>query len=368
MPYKNDNLEELFQNAANDYPLRTDNSNWDSVSAKLQPSVTNVATGKNTGLLKYAALLFFLLGGSLLYFKFKPADISSDRKKENTTAVNSQKQTLIQLGKSDDQTVKGKSDFTLKNLNSTSEKYGISISRNNFSISKNSNHPADALSNNLDKNYPSIQKNSNRDNSIENLNQQIANNFTGNNKTENVAPNQNINQSAADSKSSKKSNNVVKFNPTISRLYGTLYASPVFSMVKFQKISKPGYKIGIAIGYRINNRFSIELGLQREHINYYTDGKYFDKSGLRLKDAVSLENVTARSKLTSVPVTLKYNFASKKNSHFFAATGINVVVLTHTENYEYLVSKNGNENDLDPELWFSNKSKIFYFYQCKCRV
>lgn len=100
------------------------------------------------------------------------------------------------------------------------------------------------------------------------------------------------------------------------KLYGSLYGGPQFSMVKFQQINKPGYKIGISLGYRINNRFSVELGLQRERLNFYSDGKHIDTSMLRLKANTAIENVNASSKITSVPIALKYNFSSKRTGHF----------------------------------------------------
>lgn len=100
------------------------------------------------------------------------------------------------------------------------------------------------------------------------------------------------------------------------------------------------------LGYSINERFDIEIGLQRERINFYSDGKYFDRNALPIKsDDAVLDNVNGRSKITNVPVTLKYNFASKKIGHFYTAAGINVVQITHTEVYDYIVSKNGTERD-----------------------
>jgi hypothetical protein len=140
-------------------------------------------------------------------------------------------------------------------------------------------------------------------------------------------------------------------------------------MVKFQKIDKPGYKLGIALGYSINDRFDVEIGLQREHINFYSDGKYFERNALPIKsDDAILSNVDGHSKITSVPVTLKYNFASKKIGHFYTAAGINIVQITHTEVYDYIVSKNGTERDHSKKVQFCIRSKISYRDNRKCRV
>ena len=58
------NLDELFQKAAEEYPLKTNNRNWDIVAAKLQTSRT-VLLNRKSRKWQYAFLLLLLLGGSL---------------------------------------------------------------------------------------------------------------------------------------------------------------------------------------------------------------------------------------------------------------------------------------------------------------
>lgn len=205
-----------------------------------------------------------------------------------------------------------------------------------------------------------LQLNSNLNTSLQNTGQPAKlNSLSVTGKNPNIANNQNVITNTSNSISSKKAKQPIKLQPVSSKFFGTLYAAPEFSMIKFQHISKPGYKIGVALGYRISNRFDVELGVQREHIHFYTDGKYFDKSALRLKGTASLESVNGSSKLTSVPVTIKYNFSLKSTGHFFTSVGANVVLLTHTENYEYVVSKNGVENNLNRSFGSVTSPKYF---------
>ena len=62
-------------------------------------------------------------------------------------------------------------------------------------------------------------------------------------------------------------------------------------------------------------------------------------------DRTVLNNVDGSSKITNIPVTLKYNLTSKRSAHFYTAVGINLLQITHTEVYDYIVSKNGTERD-----------------------
>ena len=60
------NLDALFQKAAEEYPLKTNNKNWDIVAAKLHTSPTASSTKKSKKW-QYAALLLLLfLGGSIV--------------------------------------------------------------------------------------------------------------------------------------------------------------------------------------------------------------------------------------------------------------------------------------------------------------
>jgi hypothetical protein len=342
MPYKNDNLEELFQNAAGDYPLKTNNSNWDSVASKLNNTTTGKTSAKNYKSLTYAIFTFLLLSGSLIIyrFQFKPQSLANKETKgssakkiannSNTTqipkhsTINSQvnvSSTVKDAGSINSNKIIGEQDIAQKNYTYASN----SVENKNLTRQKSlSNNTLNDIATNS-----SINTKNDQSIKIENANTNSA--ITKNNTF------------IADKSVSIKQS--VKFRPGASRFYGTLYGGPEFSMVKFQHLANSGYQLGVSLGYRVSNRFDVEIGLQREYINYYTNGKYFQKSGLKLQEAVALENVDGKSKITSVPITLKYNFQSHNYGHFYAAVGFDGILLTHTEGYKYVISKNGDEND-----------------------
>src|SRR5215217_6482334 len=66
MQHINDDMDELFRRAADDYPLKTDNANWDVVAKKLlvEQPVSNKSSKNNY---KYLLLLLLLIPLGLLY-------------------------------------------------------------------------------------------------------------------------------------------------------------------------------------------------------------------------------------------------------------------------------------------------------------
>jgi hypothetical protein len=345
MPYQDDNLSKLFQKAANDYPLKTDNSDWDSVAAKLNDPATKTIAGINSRIVKYTAIIVLLFGGitlSLYKLQFKVSDIKTKQKIISDISINKNEGSIsksFELPKSISapRSAKSESGFGLKNSNSVIKESALKTGTNHKTLENTVNVGTKMSLNNSINTQSISQENS------EQKYQPIE--APADNKTGDVPGGQISYNNQEKERSLRAGKTVVKYKRPPSKFYGTIYGSPVFSMVKFQQLVKPGYKIGVGLGYKFSDRFSVELGVQRERINYYTNGKYFDKSGFKIKDPKSLESVNGSNKLTSVPITVKYDFLSRGMDHFYATCGINAITITHTEDYDYVVSKNGILNE-----------------------
>jgi hypothetical protein len=354
MSYKNDDLNELFQKAAKDYPLKTDSSDWQNVHIKLRDP-SNKAISKNK-LLKYALLFFLLVGSTIIFYTY---NIPETPQKQQTIHPGVSKQDPVVLNESG---------------NAESLKTATSSTPEIINPTKNISHKRLASF----QNQCQANNNSNPDNTEEIIAEQSktgqilpADNAV--NSTKSIHNVQIINKvpenkltatysSQADESRNRNSEKAKRQHISLKssyRLYGSLFGGIEFSTVKFQHIDKPGYRIGAALGYRINKRLNVEIGLQRDQINFYSDGKYIDTSMLKIKPKFSIEDVTASSKLTSVPVTLRYNFLSKGKGHFFATASVNAVVITHYEEYEYSVSKNGVEGNLSKSYSSITSPKYF---------
>lgn len=135
------------------------------------------------------------------------------------------------------------------------------------------------------------------------------------------------------SKKNKTENNEVKRNTHY--FYIDAMAAPDLSMVKFQRISGAGSSFGILAGYRINKRWHVETGAFLEKKLYYTEGKYFDKSKLSAYlQNVKMLSVDGNCRMITVPLNIRYNVFAGQNSNWFVAGGMASYFMSR-EYYDY---------------------------------
>lgn len=336
MLYNNDDFEKLFRKAAKGYPLKTDSANWDNLAAKLEAS-KKTAAKKNRRKYSLVALLLVFITGSLLIYKFN-TPINSNNTEEVVRSASASSPVIKPSVKHETQN--REANVTAKEMVVVTQavhtikqmlpgEINIVERNTNKDISRLFNESFKTITN---RNLPGIIYNQNlvplqSANNAEAIQEEDLKKETGS-------------EMAADEADNTAGSKHIQLKPQ-KRIYGIAYGGPELTSVKFQRASSPGYRLGVALGYKINNRFNIEVGLQRERLDFYSDGKYIDTTLLRIKKDNSVEKAYGSSKVTSVPLRLKYNFWQKKNSHFFIGAGVNAVIITHSERYNYAVSKNG---------------------------
>jgi hypothetical protein len=104
--------------------------------------------------------------------------------------------------------------------------------------------------------------------------------------------------------------------------------------VKFQKITNMGSDYGIILGYQLNKKLSIETGLINEKKYYYSDGEYFSTKNISLPANSEITKVDGNCRMFEIPVVLKYNLSHFKNGQWFATTGFTSYFM-RKEDYEY---------------------------------
>lgn len=371
----NNNLDELFQKAAKEYPLKTDNKNWDIVAAKLHTTPVSLVTKKSRKL-QYTVLLLLLFAGS--FFMVKNLNKNQPYLNANGQNAVSQKSSGINLKNNPAKTHEKNSSVQISHNNNLSSKnlaqaektikdYKHPANTKIYSQNKETlNTTTDLLSTTTNVTRPIQQPaitvaplfdNSNIKTDIKtNITTPLKNIFASEATNKKIV--QNSKQVNKPATADNKKNEHITLRPQPKTFYGTLFFSPDFSTVKFQRINKPGYTIGVALGYKINNRISAELGLQRLHTNFYSDAKYVDKSNLKLKRTTVLEAVNGNNKLTQVPVAIRFNLL-KNNDHFFATGGTTVALITHKEKYNYSVTKNGSPDNISRKFNALTGTKFF---------
>lgn len=362
MPYKNDDLERLFRKAAKNYPLKTDNSDWDDLASKLNSSAKDSIRTRNKKI-GYAALVVLCAAGSIMLYKLQFNSNNIEKQaglQQEATKQNPGQHKPVMLPKPDEHSTAAikkiyfnPKDLVLPKTNTASIKITGQLKGNGSETNDNilKIMPPASINSGNEINLGNLIISADKQMVDDVTNTHVKEKLQGSDAAKKLVENTNKEDEVANIKE-------VRLKKAY-RIYGTFYGGPQFSIVKFQHVSNPGYRLGVSLGYRINRRFSAELKLQREHINFYSNGTYIDTTLLSIRPNTSIKKANASSKITSVPIAVRYNFSSKGSGHFFVTAGVNAVIITHNEQYNYEVSKNGVERNFSRKYNSLKSPKYF---------
>jgi hypothetical protein len=141
-------------------------------------------------------------------------------------------------------------------------------------------------------------------------------------------------------------------------LYVGAITGPLFNEVKNQGLKKTGFSLGVIAGYRLKNRVALEAGLLFAKKPYYSAGQFFnaDKISGSMPQGMQILSLEGCNYAWEVPVKVKYDFFQRGNSSFFSSAGITSYIMTNEKN-DYLVSVNGVQQTMISS--YSNKSRSF---------
>lgn len=127
--------------------------------------------------------------------------------------------------------------------------------------------------------------------------------------------------------------------------YYGVSAGTELNQVKNQGMTKPGFTGSILAGLQINAKFSVETGIGISQKKYYSQGKYFKPDKGEMPTNMLVNSLTGTSTLIEIPVTAKYNFSKKKNT-FYGKAGLSTYVITKETN-KYQAVVNGQEQEIN---------------------
>lgn len=366
----NNDFDALFQRAAGEYPLKTDNKNWDVIANKLAaPSVLSNPKNKKW---QYAALILLLLSCTFLLvnslhktgadsFEKRSYEQLTQKDKSAVKATNSVAQTLQKSLQENSNSILAKEHFSSTKIS------GPTINEVAYTQSISTGQKTDDQIAQIQSSNTSIEEKiavylNARPTLLQSQNLKAATTkeYVSQEQPQHLDLNNNTTQNLL---TSNANNNIqksehIQLRRQTKTIYGTIYFAPGFSSIKFQKLSGPGYVAGISLGYHLDKRLSTEIGLQRMHTDFYSDGKYFDKSNSHLKPSYKIDALSGSNKLTEVPLTFRYKIL-KDNDHFYAGAGTNLALITHSERYQYSIRKNGGEKDVAKKYSSLTRTKFF---------
>ena len=380
MEHVNNDMDDLFRKAGDQYPLKTSGSDWDGVLGKLREesgSMTNEASGRNNR--RRWGWLFLLIPfalGSAIYF-------SSGHKKPNRDFAENTKNkvlpekdaAIIKPGTTNEKAGMGSSlpqkMETSENIKKkTDQKTGAGLSLNRAEAGRNSkagsaldagtsgSHktPADGAAAGVNRSTglkpaagsatplpgqnPSGLSNAPSEGIAESSGHPGETAAAGSVALAATTPTASAGSadavqknkiSAADSLSTKTkdsvSNTVVvkkeKSKAAVARgFYFGILAGPNWNTVKFQRLEQTGVDVGILVGYRFSKRIAVESGFILDKSYYYSKGEYFNPSKSGFPSNEKVQDVTGNCVMFEIPVTFRYDFSIGKNHGFFANAGL----------------------------------------------
>lgn len=133
-----------------------------------------------------------------------------------------------------------------------------------------------------------------------------------------------------------------------------LLAGPDLSNVKFSSAGKAGINLGLQVGYRFNQRWSVNTGIIYTKKYYEARGKDFTKPGWMQN--YDLQSIEGNCSMLDIPVNVRYNLTTTKN-RFFVSAGASTYLMDK-EYYDYYFIYNGEYKEYP---WKSDKNSNYVF-------
>jgi hypothetical protein len=150
-----------------------------------------------------------------------------------------------------------------------------------------------------------------------------------------------------------------KSQPSFKRkLFYSLVIGPDVSTVKFYKTSKVGYSLGLMLGYQISRKITIEAGALWDRKNYYAAGNYLDTSYFQLPSHSIVSKVNGYCDMIEIPLNVRYDLITRPGHSWFVSAGLSSYLMSKEDydvNYDrygvsYLKDYSYNNSSED---WFA---------------
>lgn len=348
MQFLNDDMDDLFRNAADHYPLKTDGGDWNTVMTKLQAAEALPPAGIHRPGGKYYRLLWLLLLTPLFFIAHLPRMAQQQQAGViNATDRSQQRVSTPELATAAPEK-KSVAGATITQIHP-------------YTINKQSWQPpateiAQQQGNSVEKQYTKKTKpeqgglsdttsfwlkSDNTVNAIagpDAMSDRAAVTRVVAEDTGRAAGAGMDTLPAVTTDSSVAAELVIKKpakgRDQIKGLYFGVVASPDISTVKGQRVARTGYGAGMIIGYRISKRVAVETGLFWDRKYYYSEGEYFDTKKLPYQPTWKIKDVNGWCRMFEVPLNVRYFFAGGKKNSWYASAGVSSYIMNR-ENYDY---------------------------------
>ncbi len=380
----NNDINNLFKRAAEEYPLKTGKGEWYKVEKNLRSKQIVIKTENGNNLVKrvglFALIIFFIISGIIVSYHTGVQQPSSNYKSESKPkSAEPKKQTVlsgkkVSTEKQDQFQLKQNEknpDIMSKKRNPTIKlqiKPEIVAKVGNYRINANNNsiylNSSNLSSTTLDQPYTASHY-------IETTfpTERILNVYKPDKLISNtIIFDQQKTQAflTLDAFDTNKKNNEYRNEPHkinmhlssfFQRFYVGVTGSAELSKVKNSGYTNPGNSFSLVTGYQLNGNLSFETGIRRNNLYYKSFGTYYDRSKLNLTTSAEIVRVNGYNRISEIPFLMQYRFTGHSKNRFKLAAGTNLTIL-HQENYSYLVNRFGKSESIKRE-YNKTSAKLF---------
>ncbi len=369
MPNIDDHMDDLFRNAADNYPLKTDTGNFEDLLPFVAGQAAVKVAGKaSIGKRKSWALLLacLIIGGSTLtYFIYnnnkgnsKTTSASPQKNNREQKVVPSQTNTSSQLNTTTPlptteitkaNKAKQPEDFYLpkKQKQNTQAKFSVNII-GGMAMSVADEDEKSTGSEDLTTKTKTVYDDHQQikitvakpGTATDELEKSIVTAEMSSNKKTTKPDNKK--ETAVTEITTTKPDKKIKLKPDF---YYGLTAGAELNQVKGQGVTKTSLNGGVVLGLQLSKKISVETGMQLTQKKYYSSGEYFHPKTSDMPGNMKVMSLHGTSTLVEIPVGVKYNFSKKQNG-FYGKAGVSTYLITKESN-EYKVMVGGVPQDIN---------------------
>lgn len=343
MPGIDDYMDELFQKAASDYPLKTSGANWSKVSGKLKP-VTKAR--KKPVFSGYRLLAAASVAGAVVLFGLlwynQPAPVSEQEE-------------LASSFKRDSSADKRAPELAKTDLNKKIEGGMDAAKTPNHDAGKHGNYPAGLKAPApAQKPVVSLAAATIRHPSQKHSGQEAGPQKKQNNTSESdsvhheavvlIAASGRKRGDLAEKENTKEPAPSQTFAGHSPAVYYGFAIGPQLSQVKQQGVTKPGFSAGLVLGVNMKKRVAIETGLHFSQKSYLSGGEYFYPKPGAMPDGMHVLSLDGTSSYLEIPLNIKYNLSGKPNT-LYLTSGLSSYLMIRERN-NYKAEMNGTQTQM----------------------
>lgn len=360
MPFQDNHMDELFQRAAENFPLKEPDDHWNAIQSRLDVSGTPDAAINR----KRPIVLFGLLAIMCLHLPF----LLFDTVYHHETGVNG---AVFGKNGEQDEFQQNHKEIGNEEVNTTNNLIHSTASEENiFNYARASIADARQKSDHSVQEYNKYKiKTKSADSTTNNqiILQPVQDNgqqvVLENDQVKTPEPNTTTNtEQLADATTTtdlltdtivpKIAKNTL--NKRASGFYAGLNTGISLSIVKGQQLSSPGFTAGINLGYRFSPSWSAETGIKFSEKKYYSTGAYF--SSKDMPPDMKVVSVKSRTLLLEIPLKAKVDFRKTVNGQYFLTGGFSTFVVGKEVN-DYIIYRNGINSPMHA-VYDKNKSYL----------